>query len=210
MQETKLNDFFPEWATGKGIFHFLDNAGDMPWKDVLSENTLSFDYHGNNSGTKFPSPVVLYVMEEGQTDTKRGYLANVIVTRFLKKWTKLWNTFSLQYNPIENYSMTEENTGTENRDIWSKGESESTLQNNINGFNSTDSVPSSDNTEGVNSSTHSNETLSYNNRKMTRSGNIGVTTSQQMIQSERELWMYDFFKETVYKDIDRVLTLNIY
>jgi hypothetical protein len=48
-----------------------------------------------------------------------------------------------------------------------------------------------------------------NPRELTRSGNIGVTTSQQMAQSEIELrkWLY---YESVFNDIDNVLTLSIY
>ena len=42
-----------------------------------------------------------------------------------------------------------------------------------------------------------------------RSGNIGVTTTQAMLKSERELWMWNFFDQ-VYKDIDSVLALPIY
>ena len=49
------------------------------------------------------------------------------------------------------------------------------------------------------------------NYTLTRSGNIGVTTSQQMIEAERELWrMWNFFRGIVYPDIDRVLTIEIY
>ena len=44
---------------------------------------------------------------------------------------------------------------------------------------------------------------------LTRSGNIGVTTSQQMIESERKLWDYNIFK-TIYEDVDSILTLSIY
>lgn len=46
-------------------------------------------------------------------------------------------------------------------------------------------------------------------RTLTRSGNIGVTTSQQMIESERVLWDFNYFA-TVFKDINDVLTLMIY
>lgn len=42
-----------------------------------------------------------------------------------------------------------------------------------------------------------------------RSGNIGVTTSQQMIQSEIELWNWNFLDD-VFKDVASVLTLSIY
>lgn len=48
------------------------------------------------------------------------------------------------------------------------------------------------------------------NYRLTRSGNIGVTTSQQMIESERALWLWNFFYKIVFPDVDRVLTLNIY
>lgn len=44
---------------------------------------------------------------------------------------------------------------------------------------------------------------------LTRSGNVGVTTSQQMIQSERELWSFNFFLG-VFKDIDSVLAIKVY
>ncbi len=47
------------------------------------------------------------------------------------------------------------------------------------------------------------------NRESTISGNIGVTTSQQMAQSEIELWRWHFFEE-VFTDVDRELTCNIY
>ena len=48
-----------------------------------------------------------------------------------------------------------------------------------------------------------------NDRELTRSGNIGVTTSQQMLQSEIELrgWLY---YQNVFNDIDTILTLSIY
>lgn len=42
-----------------------------------------------------------------------------------------------------------------------------------------------------------------------RRGNIGVTTSQQMLQSEIELRKWSFL-ESVYSDIDKVLTLQTY
>lgn len=46
-------------------------------------------------------------------------------------------------------------------------------------------------------------------RELTRSGNIGVTTSQQMITSEVELWEWNFFM-SVFNDIDTILTLQTY
>jgi len=48
------------------------------------------------------------------------------------------------------------------------------------------------------------------NYRLTRSGNIGVTTSQQMLESERALWVWNFFRDVVFPDVDKVLTLGIY
>ena len=46
-------------------------------------------------------------------------------------------------------------------------------------------------------------------RELTRSGNIGVTTSQMMAESEIRLRQWLFYQE-VFKDIDNILTLSIY
>lgn len=43
----------------------------------------------------------------------------------------------------------------------------------------------------------------------TISGNIGVTTSQQMLQAERDVWMWDFFT-IIYMDIDKICTIPVY
>lgn len=56
----------------------------------------------------------------------------------------------------------------------------------------------------------SGTTSDTSQRTLTRSGNIGVTTSQQMIEAERNLWMWNFFTEVLYPDLDDILTLQIY
>lgn len=48
------------------------------------------------------------------------------------------------------------------------------------------------------------------NTQIRRSGNIGVTTSQQMIQSEIDLWKWNFFQDVVFKDLAKSLTLSVY
>lgn len=47
------------------------------------------------------------------------------------------------------------------------------------------------------------------NTTLTRSGNIGVTTSQMMLESSIKLWQWSFF-ETVFRDLDQILTLDTY
>lgn len=47
------------------------------------------------------------------------------------------------------------------------------------------------------------------NQQLTRVGNIGVTTTQQMLQQEFELWRWNFFTQ-VFEDVDKFLTLSVY
>ena len=63
---------------------------------------------------------------------------------------------------------------------------------------------------GSQTNTNSGTDTTTRNYELTRSGNIGVTTSQQMIEQERKLLMYNYFYETVFPDIDKILTLSVY
>lgn len=45
---------------------------------------------------------------------------------------------------------------------------------------------------------------------LTRSGNIGVLTTQQMIEQQRRLLMFNYFNEIVFPDIDSIITLSVY
>lgn len=112
---------------------------------------------------------------------------------------------------------------------------ETTSDNSVYGFNSSAKVPVGENLQtstGTNTITRTGtDELEYdttdrdtgtqrdvdsgtdsteNSHELTRRGNIGVTTSQQMIASERELWMWNYFYTVVFPAIDRVMTIQIY
>lgn len=231
METLTLNSVYPEWVT-KGIFSYL-NALEVPWKNDVSDNQLDIIYHGSRSGNKIIGSLIEnYLDNNTVSDDNKIIIAQAIYTIYIKNWNALYKTLSLEYNPIENYSMTE----TENVQDTHKGTVESngnntdtyiettivdnTSNNQLWGFNSTDSVNSDkqtgDTTRDVEStmdSTHKNtdrETKDItSDRTLKRSGNIGVTTSQQMIESERQLWLWNFF-ESVFSDIDKILVLKIY
>lgn len=57
--------------------------------------------------------------------------------------------------------------------------------------------------------TGTDTTAGTRSRKLTRTGNIGTNTFQNLLQQERNIWIYDFF-EQVFKDVDSVLTIPIY
>ena len=122
------------------------------------------------------------------------------------------------------HEVTKNNTDTPNITRTSNGSNDSS--GSLYGFNSTAAVPSdeangtsqstdketgtvtSDGTEnGTNTRTDNlKETITH---ELTRSGNIGVTTSQQMIESELELRKKQFYNIMI-RDIVNFLCLPIY
>lgn len=46
-------------------------------------------------------------------------------------------------------------------------------------------------------------------RSLTKSGNIGFNTPQEMLVADLELWQWNFFK-SVFEDLDAILTMQVY
>ena len=283
MQKRKtLIDVFPDWKTGGGIFEALQTL-DVPWKTPNIALFLDFQYYGNISGNKNISPLVKKFMGGNElTSLEISTLASLIYNLNSVTWAKEWATLSAEYNPIENYSMTEimkddetvieygkthtrtdntlqtrtpnltETTTPDLEEVETPDTEEvttpdltNTNSNSVYGFNSSEAVPTGE--QSATSTGTSTKTLSGTNTKttsgtntvtetgsetvadtgtvtdadtgddthtrnyeLTRSGNIGVTTSQQMLESERNLWLWNFFYLVVFPAIDRVLTIQIY
>lgn len=96
----------------------------------------------------------------------------------LPKWEKFEATLHLEYNPIENYDRMEEWTDSGN----ASGTASGTGTGKQAGYNS-ESLVTTDGSES--SSTSSSKSSSTHSGRM--HGNIGVTTSQQMIEEERRI-----------------------
>lgn len=106
---------------------------------------------------------------------------------------RLYNAMTTEYNPLENYNKTE--TSTTNTENNSHGENTTTSLNDIvntlekTTYNS-DSLHTSEKTTTkpndikVSGATESENIVNYENKT---TGNIGVTTSQQMLKSEYEI-----------------------
>lgn len=128
-------------------------------------------------------------------------IASMIYNKYYKSWLDLYKAMMSDYNPIENYNM------IENENIASEIVNDTKNDNNVFGFNTTE-------TEGV-PQTHSTGSVTTsgdydkNHRQLTRSGNIGVTTTQQMIQSSIELFKDKYF-DLIYKDLNNFLFSPIY
>ena len=228
----QVNDIFPNWLTSGGIFALLsavEGGHEIPW-DVDS-GLLDLDYHGNHSGDKIVSPLVKKMLEADNgtlSIVHAGQLAMIIYNKYIDNWIKRYTAIHTEYNPLENYSMVETetadgtNTGTQataetiDRDTSAQTDTEGT--GSIYGYDSSSPSPSdkqetnvsSSGTEDVSRSNTRTDNLAHSeDRELTRPGNIGVTTSQQMLEAELNIRMYDFF-ESVYQDIDKVLTIPVY
>lgn len=141
------------------------------------------------------------------------------------EYDKLVDTLSLEYNPIENYSMTEKGTDTRTPNITQTGTGE-----NVNNASTDNSVTTGkttfdksdsfiNDTQTKNAGTTNDTTNITTTSKttgdektvheFTRSGNIGVTTSQQMIESERKLAMFSVV-DIFVKAIADIILIGVY
>lgn len=170
------------------------------------------------------------------TSTSKEDIADLINIMYMKNWDKLWAALYADYNPIHNYNMEESETTNEvkNEDTISSGSDNRTVNlstantgsnsvaDDVYAFNSenashdkksTETVGTTESNTGTDNRALSN-TTNYDTdneitRGLTRQGNIGVTTSQQLIESELKLRANKFF-DIVFSDIDKLLTLSIY
>lgn len=204
---------------------------------TLNSNQLDFMYFNDHAYNKEASSLAVRTLEDDDTyEANADALAVIIWERFKLRWQKLAATMTAEYNPINNYEMVEEASETRDltntddttvttdygKTLTTESEASAEQNNSAYGFNSTYDVPT-DKQEGVNNVSGS-ETYAGRDtdtvdgtktesgtitRTLTRSGNIGVTTSQQMLESERNLWQFDLIN-IIFTDIDSILCLKVY
>ena len=183
-----------------GIFSLLQPK--FEWMSVEDAKTLDLDYYLNH-GQRSISPLYEQLINQQTNNVDfnaLNKLADIIYLKFKDKWNRIYDAYIKSiYKPLENYSMTEvEKTNT-------KVTSTDNTKGGSYGFNSDVSVPVNDS----NSTSVVEGNGEDNKRELTRSGNIGVTTSQQMLESELQLRKYNFY-EALFKDVNSVVTLSIY
>ena len=304
-ERKKLQEIF---SLTDGVFQRLRTQTGIPWgNDATLASKLDLIYLSNHSGERYVSPI----LNKDDDVLTSSYKDSIISAAFeinKNKWTRLWGVMTAEFDPIQNYDMTETHTGTETglktpnnwKDTetqtptnWKETETqtptdwvktttetpddweESTVQTptdwtetteglkadntskatgSVYAFNSSAAVPSTEaetevnskstkTQEGTYTTTHSQsgsmstteeqagtfqtersrtgsfqtetshtgtfEDKTTYNTTLRRYGNVGVTTSQMMLESSIKLWQWSFF-ETVFKDLDQILTLDTY
>lgn len=201
-----------------GIFQRINNLSGvtLPWSE--DNALLDIDYIYRWSGYKSISPLIAHLLGEDESLSTQAYnnLAGIIWAYFGQAWTKKYEALVSSYDPLKNYDMREHEQNEIVDDSYTSSIGNDSTANNtshdVYGYNSASATHAS--IDGGSISNQSSNSSDYDNtrtidRTLIRSGNIGVTTSQQMLESELKLRAYRFF-EQVYKDVDSIVALPIY
>ena len=219
-----LNEWVEKFPTISTIFDKVST--DLKLFTIFTSSEM-FSYFANKFGER--DFYKYYDNENSKSNTNMVKQASDYIALYGKshkyEYDKLVDTLSLEYNPIENYSMTEKgkDTRTPNITQTNKGTNTNTVEvdtaittgkttfdksdNFINDTRSTNKGTNTD-TQGIDTTvtTAGNEKTEH---ELTRSGNIGVTTSQQMIESERKLAMFSVV-DLFVKAIADIILIGVY
>ena len=205
--------------TIKDLYNYAVNAnvnllGNVSTFDFMKEYTDNAEMLDFNINHDYEN----YVFLTSQKEVQNAYqeFVKLVKSHLLLnsyKYSGLYKTTQLEYNPIENYSMSESGTDIHTPNLTTTDRTN--IGEQANSTTSTDSVSPYD----TQTFTDSNKTVvSENNgaredsntktetgtettkHDFKRSGNIGVTTSQQMLDSERKVVNFTFLK-IVFRNI---------
>ena len=106
MSEIRLNE-----ALGtKNIFTNIMSRHVVPWAEdtTITGALLDFEYMMNQSGDKLISPAVSKSLVNGvMSDNSFNNLCDSVFMMYGKRWARLWEILNLEFDPIQNYNMTE-------------------------------------------------------------------------------------------------------
>ena len=218
-----------------GIFKNMRNV-----PKFITDNKVDLDYQlGLRYGAKLLSPFVLRVYDKNKSAecTLNDFLAlfsDMIEREFANKWSKLYETTVLEYNPIWNVDGTETTTTAAQHTITTDtnhantvvtstelGRRSTTRERKEYPYDSdtgkpTESEtvtedPATDTRTDTNPETVSDHETNTDQFTVTheRHGNIGVTMTQDLIKKEREISEFLLY-EVVLPDVANFLTIPIY
>lgn len=208
MSLMKLSDVIDiTTEANKGIFYTIynkvkdeaDYSSNLGWLNDYT--SLDLDYYLGHSGEKYISPLYTKMIYKNKTISD---LANIILMKFKPNWIRRFKALNIDYDPLANYDMKEKET------VNSKITVSNTNLGDYKGFN----VPASESDDYSPVNKNTQESTSQgdakdNIRELERAGNVGVTTSAQLLDGELKIRTYDFI-ESVMKDVDSVLCLMTY
>lgn len=216
MEKKKIKEVFEDLFTKNIMSYIKDNS-------IIFNNYNSLDLlYASRSSDKWASPIIMNMLGEKEylAEEDLTKLAKMILDLYGLKWEKIGELLKEEYNPIENYRRTEVYNLNDTRGktgenvVSSNSKDKDTSNEDVYAFNSSTSSPSDKNyTESIGESDTTynfGEKESFTKEGQTESyGNIGVTTTQQMMEEEIRIREY-LFIEKVMEDIDKIITLSVY
>ena len=233
----KINQTMPNLMIDGGIFKYLDILSDEDVDCTAAQMGVMYYFH---SGEKTVNSLVRNYTEDGVVTTVgEAFIGNLLNDFYSEDWARVKSALYAEYDPLSNYDRTELTTdagsGYDTNEYGARQSTTGQQQNTRGGHTDTNthSVAPYDSSSMVNSDQDSTtigsatDTLGQRvdsenahtdtyrkGSTMTRnshiSGNIGVTTSQQMIESELRLRALNNLYDIILKDIDKFLTLKVY
>ena len=171
--------------------------------DLTEESTDSRSHTSDHTGTDGTTHTGTdTTAQSGEDSTTDG--GTIGTTNTIKDATEKTVNGIAGFNTQDEFSKDTSSTKTVNQ-VVQNDEKRNLTGSTKYGKTETNTLDTTDNTT-YNSTIKETDSESHSLR---RHGNIGVTTSQQMIESELVLRKKNFF-DIVFSDIDRLLTLSIY
>lgn len=113
-----LKSMFPDYVINGAIFSKMPDA---PWAPVNAGLEMDIAYLGSFSGVKPPALLPFDFVTDNVLDQQK--LADTLWAIFGRNWKKLWDAYMSEYDPLQNYKITDKTVREENikRDIQRDG-----------------------------------------------------------------------------------------
>lgn len=172
-----LRELFPNYHTSGGLF---SNMHEAPWNSIGAGTAMDIAYLGSHSGIKIPAMFVSEFIEDGKLNQRD--LAQTLWKIYGQNWNRLWDSFVLQYRPLDNYNMKEtvQRSDTTSRDISKSDESKVVNSGTVN-YTGSDTGNKAINTETTGTETE-NTSLTHGHTITGSSdtdGTLSVKTSDE-------------------------------
>ena len=228
-----LNDVLPdEFAHDVGFFISMNSP---PWQDDNFARLLDLQIRDRYGGRIITPFVNRYVGLDGKL-SGFTYISTLLEKKYSTSWRHLIDVSESEYNLLDNYNGDETETTTTTLDttnevIHNVTDTTTTTSESVTNNQGTDSVFGYDSTSSVDAnksnidSTGSSEGNSTNTktgsekelntgtnsvtRTFNRHGNLGVTTSQDMLTQEVDFWKWNLM-DSIIETVKNDLTLRTY
>lgn len=160
-------------------------------------NTYFLSLYGNRKISSYIKTLYSRNLSQSEIDNQ---VRAIIASRFEDKWSRLWELWNKEYDPLQPFDITLTETSSDKLDTI-KDKSTYIDNDSVYGFNSTEASPS-DKSSGSTDREYARDIT--RGRDYSRKGNIGNITKQELVKQEREVLQYQII-DTIFKDIASVL-----